>query len=112
LIDGRHLAAQKWPVERIFRALTLDGYKESLVAGGKLAENGIGELAIHLDVLLPGERITVLVVNGPAVTKNSTEDVGEKVGEEFLFFECVGLWGPKQPSPAAQGLLRARDGAR
>ena len=108
LIDGRHLAAQEGPVERVFRSLALDGHEESLMAGGELAEHGVGELAVHLDVFLAGEGVAVFVVNRPGVAEDSAEDVGQEVGKEFLLFERVGLGGPEQPGPAAEGFPHAR----
>jgi len=61
LIDSRHLAAQEGPVERVFRSLALDGHEESLVAGSKFAEHGVGKLAVHLDVFLTGEGVAVFI---------------------------------------------------
>ena len=78
------------------------------MAGGELAEHGVGELAVHLNVLLAGEAVAVFVVNRPVVAENPAEDVGEEVGEEFLLLERVGLGRPEQPGPAAEGLPHSR----
>ena len=109
LIDGRHLAAREGPVERVFRSLALNGHDEPPVAGGELAEHGVGELAVHLNVFLAGERVAVLVVDRPGVAEDSAEDVGEEVGKEFLLFERFGLRGPEQPGPSGEGFSDRRD---
>ncbi len=72
------------------------------MAGGELAEHGVGELAVHLDVFLAGERVAVLVVDRPRVAEDPAEDVGQEVGEEFLLLERVGLGRPEQPGPAGE----------
>ena len=76
--------------------------------GRKLAEHGVGELAVNLDVLLSGERVAVLVVDRPRVAENSAEDVGEEVGEELLLLERVGLGRREETRPAAEDLPHLR----
>jgi hypothetical protein len=60
----------------------------SLLEGqSDVADDGIGELAMHLNVFLDGERIVVYVIDRPAVRQDSAKDVGENIGSAFLLFD-------------------------
>ena len=45
------------------------------------AQDGIGELAVHLDVAFAGQRVPVGCLGGASVAEQAAEDVGEEAGE-------------------------------
>ena len=116
LVDRRHLPAGEGPVERVLRSFAFDGDDEPPAAGPEFAEHGVGELAVHLDVFLAGERVAVLVVDRPRVAEDAAKDVGEEVGEKLLLLERIGLGETEQPGPllrvSASPRCRRGDGSR
>ena len=91
LIDGRHAAAGKWPVQRVFRPFALQGDDELVRPAAEVAQHGVGELAFHLDVFLPGYGVARAAVRRPGVAEQLAEEVGQEVGQDFLFLERVRL---------------------
>ena len=102
LIDCRHAAAGEGAVQRVKRPLALQGHDEPLVAFAKVAQHGIGELAVHLDVLLAGNSVPVGTVGRAGVAQHAAKHVGQKVAEDFLFLEPVGLPRRKHLGPLAE----------
>ncbi len=72
------------------------------MARPEVAEDGIGELAVHDDVLLAAERVAALVFDGRDVAEQPAEDVGKELGEQFGFLELVGSAGGQHLGPLAQ----------
>ena len=102
LIDRGHAAAGERPVQRIERPLALQGHDEPLVAYAEVAQHGIGELAVHLDVLLAGNRMPVGIVGGAGVAQHVAKHVGQKVAQDLLFLEAIGLPRRQHIGPLAE----------
>jgi hypothetical protein len=90
------------PVERVLRALALDSYDVTRVARPKVTEHGIGELAVDLDELLSREGVPLRVINCSRVTEYPAKHVGEKVREELLLLEGIGLDRTEERSPPVE----------
>ena len=67
----------------------------------EVAQNGVGKLAVHLDVLLAGNRVARAAVRRAGVAELAKE-VGQEVRQDFLFLEGVGLAGRQQVGPMLQ----------
>jgi hypothetical protein len=93
LVDRRDLPAGERTIERVLRPLPLDDRDIALAIRSELAEHGIGELAVGLDVLLAGERVTPGIVDRPGVSQQFAEDVVEEVAEDLLLL--VGIHGTR-----------------
>ena len=99
LIDGRHLAAGKRPVKRIFRAFALQSDGELLATATKFAKHRIGIFSIDLDMLFTRDGRAFLVVNRSRVAKQLTENVGQEVMKDFLLFIFICFPGTDQLGP-------------
>ena len=102
LIHGRHATTGKGAVERVERSLALQGDDEPLVAVAEVAQHGVGELAVHLDVLFAGYGVPFGIVGGTGVIQHAAEHVVEEVAQDFLFLEPVGLAGRQHVGPLAK----------
>ena len=102
LIDCRHAAAGEGTVQRVERPLALQGHDEPLVAFPEVAQHGIGELAVHLDVLLAGNGMPVGIVGGAGVAQDAAKYVGQKVAQDLLFLEPIGLPRRQHIGPLAE----------
>ena len=71
----------------------------------EVAQNGVGKLAFHLDVLLAGNGVARAAVRRAGVAEQLAKEVGQEVGQDFLFLERVGLARREQVGPVLQ--LRA-----
>ena len=112
LVDRRDLPAGERPVERVFRPFALDGRDVTLSVRAELAEDGVGELAVGLDVLLARDRVTLGVVDRPRVAEQFAEDVVEEVAEDFLLLVGVDRAGGDDLGPLRQLLAFAARPAR
>ena len=68
----------------------------------EVAQHGVGELAVHLDVLLARDGVARAAVRRAGVAEQLAKEVGQEVGEDFLFLECVRLAGRQQVGPMLQ----------
>ena len=101
LVHGRHAAAGEGPVQRIFRAFALQR-RDVPGRAVELAQHGVGEFPIDLDVVLAGERVPVRVVGRPGVAQHAVEVQRQEVRKQFLFLEVVGPAGGQQTGPIRQ----------
>ena len=74
----------------------------------EVAQNGVGELALHLDVLLAGKRVARAAVRRAGVAEQLAKEVGQEVGQDFLFLEAC--W--PCPTPAGRPSASAWGGRR
>jgi hypothetical protein len=102
LVDRRDVPAREGTVERVLRPLPLDGREVALRVRTKLAEDRVGELPVGLDVLLPGERVPLGVVDRPGIAQQLAEDVVEEIAEDLLFLMGVDGPGGDHPGPSLQ----------
>ena len=70
--------------------------------GRELAEDGVGELAVDLDMLLTGDRVALVAVSRTGVAQQVAEDVGKEIGEHLLLFERVDPAGSDQFRPSLE----------
>ena len=112
LIDGRHAAAGEGAVQRIERPLALQGHDEPLVAFAEVAQHGVGELAVHLHVLLAGNGMPVGIVGRAGIAQQAAKHVGQEVAQDFLFLEAVGLPRRQHVGPLAENRAVFLNGPR
>jgi len=101
LLYGRQLPPGKWPVEWVLGPFTLDGHDGPVMAV-EVAEHGIRVLAVHLDVLLPRQRVALAAIRRPRVAQEVDEEVRQKVGQQFFLVQLVGAAGADQVGPMCQ----------
>ena len=89
LVHGGHAPSGKRVVQRIAGALAFEDGDELLFALLEAAQDGIGDLAIHLDVPFAGKGEGVGGGGGAGVAEQAAEDVGEKVREQGGFLEII-----------------------
>ena len=68
----------------------------------EVAQNGVGKLALHLDVLLAGNGVARAAVRRAGVAEQLAKEVGQEVGQDFLFLEGVRLARREQVGPVLQ----------
>src|SRR5450759_4309067 len=83
-----------WLVATVKVATALVADRDKLLfAFLEAAQDGIGELAVHLDVAFAGKDVGIGSLGRSGVTEQAAENVGEEVGEQGGFFEPVGAAG-------------------
>ena len=55
----------------------------------ELAQHGIGEFAVDLDVFLARDRVGPLAVGWACVGQDAAKEIGQEVGQQLLLFEAV-----------------------
>ena len=130
LVHGGHAPPGERAVQRIAGALAFQDGDELLLVLLEAAQDGIGELAVHLDVAFAGEGVVAADVSrrtlfpgnmaptdvggyarnsGRAgVAEQAAEDVGEEVGEQLGFLELVGAAGGDEAGPVLEFGLPGR----
>ena len=68
----------------------------------EVAQNGIGKLAFHFDVLLARNGVAWATVGRAGIAEQFAKEVGQEVREDFLFLERVCLARRQQVSPVLQ----------
>jgi hypothetical protein len=81
---------RKRAVQRIAGALAFEDADELLLVLLEAAQDGIGDLAVHLDVPFLGKGEGIRRGGRAGVTEQAAEDVGEEVREQSRFLEIVG----------------------
>ncbi len=66
------------------------------------AQDGIGELPVHLDVAFAGKRVGVGGLGRAGVAEQPAEDVGQEVGEQGGFLELVSPAGGDEAGPVLE----------
>ncbi|MBI3864909.1 MAG: hypothetical protein HY290_23785 [Planctomycetia bacterium] len=75
----------------------------------EIAQDGVGDFAVDLDVPFAADRVTGLRVGGSSVSEQRDEKVGQKIGENFLFVEVVDAAASDQVGPMVELRAQARD---
>ncbi len=99
LIDGRAATAGKGAVQRVFGPFALQGDDEPLRPAAEVAQDGVGELAVHLDVFLARNGVARAAVRRAGVAEQFAKEVGEEVGQDLLLLERVRLARAEQVGP-------------
>ena len=121
MVHGGHAPAGERAVQRVAGALAFHDGDELLLILLEAAQDGVGDLAIHLDVPVAGKGegvgrfggagagemgvmgimgvMRVRRANRAAVAEQAAEDVGEEVREQGGFLEIVGAAGSDEAGP-------------
>jgi hypothetical protein len=76
------------------------------------AQDGIGKLAVHLDMAFAGQGEGVGGAGGTGVAEQAAKDVGEEIGEQLGFLEIVRAAGSDEVGPVLELGLPVRDRLR
>ena len=113
LVHGGHAPPGERAVQRIAGALAFEDGDELLLVLLEAAQDGIGELAVHLDVAFAGKGVSdvgarVRLPAGAGVAEQAAEDVGEEVREQGGFLEIVRAAGSDEAGPVLEFGLPVR----
>ena len=112
LVHGGHAPPRKRAVQRIAGALAFEDGDELLLVLLEAAQDGIGDLAVHLDVAFAGKGEGVRRSGRAGVAEQAAEDVGEEVREQGGFLEIVRAAGGDEAGPVLEFGLPVRHALR
>ena len=99
LVHGGHAPPGKGVLQGVAGAFAFEDGDELLLALLEAAQDGIGDLAVHLDVAFAGEGEGVGGGGGAGVAEQAAEDFGEEVRQQRSFLEIVGAAGGDKAGP-------------
>ena len=112
LVHGGRAPPGKRAVHRIAGSLVFEDRHELLLALLEAAQDGIGDLAVRLDVPFPGEGEGVWRFGGSGVAQQAAKDVGEEIRQQGRFPEVVRAAGGDESGPVLEFGLPVPHGFR
>ena len=99
LDHGGHAPPGERAVQRVAGALAFQDRHKLLFAFMEPAQDGIGELAVHLDMLSSGKRVGLESLGRAGVAEQAVKEVGQEIRQQRGFRELVGTAGADKVGP-------------